>query len=128
MKYFPLLALLALTASCKDETVDSQFTIEEGTSKQVATNATVTVSTIQNNLCPPNAVCIRAGEVLVDLIATQEGNSTTVSLCKGPDCLTVQNGKPARTTISVGGRTWTIELVDALRTTPEKAILNIQIQ
>lgn len=68
------------------------------------------------------------GEVLVDVAATQNGSTVTASLCMGPDCQTVQNGKSAKTTLTIGGRLWTIELINALTTIPEKAVVKVAIQ
>ncbi len=130
MKFLAFIGLLALTMSCKDQAIDGQYTIDEGQTATITKDgqATLTVSTIQNSLCPANANCIRGGEVLVDVVATQNGSPVTASLCIGPDCQTLQKGKPAKTTLTVGGRSWTIELVNALTTTPEKAVVKIQIQ
>lgn len=130
MKSLALIGLILFTMSCKDQSVDGQYTIAEGQSVDVSSagKATLTASSIQNNLCPMGVQCIRAGEILGDFLATQDGNSVAISLCNGPDCANLHKGIPAKTTIAVGGRTWTIELVSVLTTTPEKAVVNVVVQ
>lgn len=134
MKYLPLIALFALTVGCKEQSVepiDGQFTIEEKHIQQISSDGrtTLSVDKISNSLCPPNAYCIRGGEAVVDLTASQNGESKTISLCTGPDCQTFQKGKPAQVTISLGNRTWTIQLATVHGpTAPQRAVLNVQIQ
>jgi len=130
MKFLALIGLIALTMSCKDQSVDGQYTITEGQSVEVSSagKATLTASSIQNNLCPTGVQCIRAGEILGDFLARQDGNTVAVSLCNGPDCQNLHKGVPAKTTVAAGSRTWTIELVNVLTTTPAKAVVNVVVQ
>jgi hypothetical protein len=134
MKFLAFFGLLALTLSCKDQSIDRQYfngQIELGKDQTVklssAGEASLTINGIQDNRCPPNAFCIRAGELIVDLTATQNGNAVPLSLCTGPDCQTLQKGKLTKTTIAVGNRIWTIELVNTQKDNG-KVNLKVQIQ
>lgn len=131
MRFFALIGLLALTLSCKDQEINKQYTIDEGQTEKIMTDgkATLLVGKIQNSLCPPNAYCIRAGEGVVDMVASQNGQSVSFRLCTGPDCQTTQKGKPSQTVINVGGRVWTIQLATVIGpTAPQRAVVNVQIQ
>ena len=130
MKLLAFIGLLALTLSCKDQTVENQITaaVAQPVNITVDGKSTIIVTKIQNSLCPTNVTCVRGGEVNVELAAIQNDNTVVVSLCKGPDCQMSPKAMPTKTILTVGGRTWTIELIDALRNTPEKAVLKVQIQ
>ena len=129
MKFFAFIGLLVLTISCKDRSVDSQYTIEEGQSAQISSdgNATLIVHDITSSLCGPNVNCIRAGEIKVKIEAIQNSKTATATLCKGPDCQS-QKGQVSKLMLPVGNRMWTIEFVEMVGVAPDKAVFTVQIQ
>jgi len=134
MKFLVFIGLFALLLSCKDQEIKGQYfngQIELGKDQTVklssAGQASLTINGIQDNRCPPNAFCVRAGELIVDLTATQDGSTVPLSLCTGPDCQTLQKGKATKATINVGNKVWTIELINTLNA-DGKVALKVLIQ
>jgi hypothetical protein len=138
MKCLSLIALFALTLGCKEHPIDAPVvinqTITAGKQQTVtfssSENLAITIDDLKDNRCPVNVACIRAGELVLDATATQGTTKVPFSLCTGSDCQLTQKDKPAKTTFTIAGRIWTVELVNTPRTltSDTKATLNVQIQ
>lgn len=95
-----LFVFLCATIGCNEDQVNpntlpvnfgQEFPLKVG-DKAVATANTATdsllveVISIQDNRCPRDVECIRAGEVQVEVIVTSRQQSENLAMCIGPDC------------------------------------------
>ncbi|MTI38294.1 hypothetical protein [Fulvivirga lutimaris] len=96
MKYINILVVSLTLVSCSDDNVGNlcgdYLSLKLNQSKTVAIGENVEASflvvRVEDNRCPEDVVCIRAGEVFVDL---KVNNSEVLNFCLG-DCIERNKG------------------------------------